>query len=171
MARRTKTYIAGDWDNDYDAVEQLRKWNDGKYWSLSFVDAHDVTQSSDASQNCSIKKSLALRMDASKTFVLIVGDKTASLRSGSCSYCDSYSAYSHSCMRGNGVSMKSFIEYECEKAKRDDLKIVVLYYAAAVDRDKCPDVLRWSGVHAPMLKRMNGELYWDYQSVKDAIMS
>ena len=74
-------------------------------------------------------------------------------------------------MRGNGVSMKSFIEYECEKAKRDDLKIVVLYYAAAVDRDKCPDVLRWSGVHAPMLKRMNGELYWDYQSVKDAIMS
>ena len=83
MARRTKTYIAGDWDNDYDAVEQLRKWNDGKYWSLSFVDAHDMTQSSDASQNCSIKKSLALRMDASKTFVLIVGDKTASLRSGS----------------------------------------------------------------------------------------
>ena len=25
---RTKTYIAGDWDNDYDAVGMLHYWND-----------------------------------------------------------------------------------------------------------------------------------------------
>lgn len=25
---RTRTYIAGDWDNDKDAVDQLHKWND-----------------------------------------------------------------------------------------------------------------------------------------------
>ena len=24
---RTCTYIAGDWENDFDAVNQLKKWN------------------------------------------------------------------------------------------------------------------------------------------------
>ena len=89
MTYRTKTYIAGDWDGDRDAINQLHKWNDSNYWSLSFTDAHDITQANDTSLNCSIKKSLALRMDASKTFVLIVGDNTINLRSGSCSYCGS----------------------------------------------------------------------------------
>ena len=78
MTRRTKTYIAGDWTGDKDAVEQLHKWNDSKYWGLSFKDAHEITQSSDSSQNCSIKASLRTRLDISKTFVLIVG-KTMSV--------------------------------------------------------------------------------------------
>ena len=30
MAYRTKTYIAGDWDHDKDAMEQLHKWMDGE---------------------------------------------------------------------------------------------------------------------------------------------
>lgn len=34
MAYRTRTYIAADWDGDIDAVEQLRKWNDSKYWGF-----------------------------------------------------------------------------------------------------------------------------------------
>ena len=79
---RTRTYIAGDWDHDKDAVDQLHKWNDSKYWSLSFTDAHDLTSSRDSSLNCTIKSSLKTRMDASKTFVLIVGDQTASVTAG-----------------------------------------------------------------------------------------
>ena len=67
---RTKTYIAGDWTGDSDAIEQLYKWNDSKYWSLHFIDAHDLTQAKDSSLNCSIKASLKTRLDASKTFVL-----------------------------------------------------------------------------------------------------
>lgn len=27
MTYRTKTYIAGEWDGDSDAIEQLYKWN------------------------------------------------------------------------------------------------------------------------------------------------
>lgn len=46
---RTRTYIAGDWDNDKDAVDQLHTWNDSNYWSLSFTDAHDLTSSRDSS--------------------------------------------------------------------------------------------------------------------------
>lgn len=67
MAYRTKTYIAGDWTGDKDAIDKLHQWNDSNYWSLSFTDAHDLTQSSDSSLNCSIKGSLKTRMDASKT--------------------------------------------------------------------------------------------------------
>lgn len=36
MAYRTKTYIAGDWDHDRDAVEQIHKWN------LDFHDVHEL---------------------------------------------------------------------------------------------------------------------------------
>ena len=31
MVYHTRTYIAADWDHDFDAVEQLRKWNDSGY--------------------------------------------------------------------------------------------------------------------------------------------
>ena len=75
---RTRTYIAGDWDHDKDAVDKLHQWNNSRYWSLSFTDAHDLIQANDSSLNCSIKKSLKKRMDASKRFVLIVGNNTNS---------------------------------------------------------------------------------------------
>ena len=71
MAYRTKTYIAGDWTGDKDAIDKLYQWNTSKYWSLSFTDAHDLTKAKDSSLNCTIKRSLKVRMDASKTFVLI----------------------------------------------------------------------------------------------------
>jgi hypothetical protein len=91
MAYRTKTYTAADWDGDKAAVDKLREWNDGERWSLSFTDAHDLTTANDGSLNCSIKASLAKRMDASKTFVLIVGTDTKTRRSGECTYCSNYS--------------------------------------------------------------------------------
>lgn len=162
MTYRTKTYIAADWTGDNDAVEQLHKWNDSKHWGLSFHDAHDITQSSDSSKNCSIKASLRGRLDVSKTFVLIVGDGTKSRRAGECNYCFK----NNEC---GSLSNKSFIEYECDKAVRDGIKIVVLYNAAKVDKNKCPDAVKDTGTHVPMCYREDGKLYWDYQSVKDAI--
>lgn len=141
MAYRTKTYIAADWTGDKDAVDQLYKWNDSDHWSLSFTDAHDLTQARDGSLNCSIKTSLGTRLDASKTFVLIVGANTKTVRSGGCQYCNSYNSYTSSCARGYSVDYRSYIEYECDKAVRDGLKIVVLYNAATVDKTKCPDAV------------------------------
>jgi len=87
MYYKTRTYIAGDWTGDSDLIEQLSKWNDSNYWSLSFSDAHKLTQARDSSLPCSIKRSLSERLDASKTFVLIVGKDTNSLTKGSCQYC------------------------------------------------------------------------------------
>mgnify|MGYP000094983320 CR=1 FL=1 len=76
MYYRTRTYIAGDWDHDKDAVEALYWWNESSRYGLSFSDAHELKQARDTSLNCSIKKSLAERLDASKTFILIVGEHT-----------------------------------------------------------------------------------------------
>lgn len=162
MKYRTKTYIAGDWTGDSDAVEELYKWNRSDYWGLSFQNAHDITQSNDKSRNCSIKASLRSRLNVSKTFVLIVGNGTKSRRAGECNYCSN----NNDC---GSSSNKSFIEYECDKAVRDGLKIIVLYKATTIDKNKCPDVIKNVGNHIAMLCRMNGEIYWDYQAVKNAM--
>jgi hypothetical protein len=169
MNYRTRTYIAADWDGDNDAVKQLHYWNDNKYYSLSFTDAHDLQQSRDSSLNCSIKRSLAIRLDVSKTFVLIVGSNTKTVRSGSCQYCSSKNSWTGNCARGNCTDNRSYIEYECEKAVRDNLNIVVLYNAATVDRTKCPDIVKYAGTHKAMWYYQNGQYYWDYQTVKSAL--
>lgn len=169
MANRTKTYIAADWTGDKDAVDKLYEWKNSKYWSLTFTDAHDLTQARDGSLNCSIKASLATRLDASKTFVLIVGSDTKSLRAGSCQYCDSLNSYTRTCSRGRSVDYRSYIDYECEKAVRDGIKIVVLYNAATIDRAKCPDSVKYEGTHKAMCYYKDGKYYWDYQTVKDAL--
>jgi len=171
MYYRTRTYIAADWTGDRDAVDQIYKWNDSNYWSLSFTDAHELTQARDASLNCSIKRSLKERLDASKTFVLIVGNNTTTLTAGSCRYCNSYNSWTSSCARGNSIDRRSFIEYECEKALAADIKIVVLYNSTYINKSKCPEILRYKGNHASMVYRgSDGSLYWDYDTVKNAIM-
>lgn len=170
MAYRTKTYIAADFDHDKDAVDQLHKWNDSKYWSLNFQDAHDLQTSSDNSLYCSIKSSLKMRMDASKTFVLIVGNETDSITKGGCQYCGSYNSYNKYCARGYSVDYRSYIKYECDKAVEAEIKIVVLYNATRVDKSKCPSAVKNLGTHAPMCYRGDdGKLYWDYNSVKEAM--
>ena len=168
---RTKTYIAGDWTGDKNAIDQLRKWNDSNYWSLSFVDAHDITQAKDSSLNCSIKASLKKRLDVSKTFVFVVGKDTKNLRSGSCSYCQSYNSYWCGCARGHSVDLKSYIEYECQQAVNAKMKIVVLYNSTVVNKEKCPDSLKTLGTHVAMQYYREGHTYWDYIAVKNAIMN
>ncbi|MDO4400596.1 MAG: molecular chaperone Tir [Coriobacteriia bacterium] len=169
MVYRTRTYIAADWDGDNDLVSMLQRWNAGEYWSLSFPDAHELTQARDTSKACSIKKSLHARLDASKTFVLIVGKQTSSLRKGSCQYCPSYTGWCH---RGYSASTKSFIEYECEYAVKNGLRIVVLYNMSKPERSLCPEAVRWEGIHLSAWRYDIGDrkYYWDYQEIRNAIM-
>ncbi len=171
MYYRTRTYIAADWDHDKNAVDALHYWNDNSKYGLSFSDAHDLKQAKDTSLNCSIKKSLADRLNASKTFVLIVGNHTNELRAGGCQYCNSYNSYWESCARGYSVDKRSYIEFECDRAVRDGLKIIVLYKDTKVNRSNCPSVVRWTGIHVSMIKMVNNEYYWDYQTVKNAFDS
>jgi hypothetical protein len=173
MAYRTKTYIAANWDGDKAAVDKLHEWNDSEYWSLSFTDAHELTQARDGSLNCSIKASLKTRLDASKTFVLIVGTDTDSLTSGGCQHCGSYNSWTKACAKDHSVDYRSYIHYECGKAVEayndGKMSIVVLYNATKVDRTLCPDAIASIGTHARMQKIVDGKHCWDYQSVKEAM--
>ena len=76
MVYRTKTYIAGDWTGDSDLIQKLNEWNKNDNLALSFVNVHEVTQSSDSTLNCNIKRNLRKRLKITKTFVLIIVEKT-----------------------------------------------------------------------------------------------
>lgn len=165
---RTRTYISADFDHDRDAVDQLLKWNDSNYWSLSFTNAHDLQASNDSSLYCSIKSSLKYRLDGSKTFVLIVGDHTSTVTKGGCQYCGSYNSHNYFCAKGYSVDYRSYIKYECDKAVEAGIKIIVLYNDTVVNKSKCPEAVRNLGTHASMVYYKDGKYYWDYQSVKNA---
>ena len=127
MAYRTRTYLAGDWTGDKDLIDKLYEWNDKDNLNLHFIDAHELTQARDDSLYCTVKHSLSERLNASKTFILIVGSGTMGLTKGSCRYCQSYDSYHTSCHRGYSVDYRSYINYECEKAAKEISKIVVIY--------------------------------------------
>lgn len=176
MTNRTKTYLAGDWTGDKNAIQIIKKWNESDNYALTFRDVHELTNSSDDSLNCSIKRSLRQRMDISKTFVLIVGEKTNSLRSGACHTCGTYNnAFESFCSRGHAVDHRSYVQYECELAKAAGIRIVVLYNSDRVDKNKCPESLRYTGIHIPMItyeRDWYGNITrrWDYVNIKKAIM-
>lgn len=173
---RTKTYIAADFDQDKDAVDQLYRWKNDKSLSFDFQDAHDLTQARDTSLYCSIKKSLKNRLDESNTFVLIVGNHTNFLTKGGCQFCHSYNSYGGYCARGHNIDFSSYIQFECDKAREGYFsyelkKIVVLYKSTGVEKSKCPIAIRNIGIHIPMIYHSlaDGKYYWDYQAVKKAL--
>lgn len=169
---RTRTYIAGDWDGDKDLIDKLYEWDKKDNLLLSFSDAHKLTQARDTSLSCSIKKSLAERFSASKTFLLVVGKNTCSVTKGSCRYCNSYSSYSSRCNRGHYLDMRSFVQYECEKAVKDKLNIIVVYNFSSVNKSYCPDILKNVGKHIKgYYKGTDGKYYWNYPEIRDAILS
>ncbi len=168
MTYRTKTYIAADWDNDFDAVNQLHKWNESTYYSrLDFVDVHDFVQARDSSLYCTIKRSLNERMKMCKTFILIVGDKTNVITKGGCQYCSKYKKSSYyKCISGYSINFNSYIEHECNLAVKNNLNIVVLYNSNYVNKILCPLIVRDIGIHIPM--KLNG--VYNYSNVCDAII-
>lgn len=171
MTYRTKTYMAGDWTGDRELIDQIYSWKDSNHWGLHFADAHELTHARDSSLCCSIKKSLAERLNASKTFVLIVGEDTIKLTKGSCQYCDQYYSWSHKCRHYYAVDYRSYIQYECEKAAKDNLKIVVIYNGYQVRRTKCPEAVRDKGKHITAYYVDSlGRSCWNYSGIKDAIM-
>ena len=161
MAYRTKTYIAGDWEHDNDAIDKLYQWKNDNILSFDFIDAHEYTQARDTSLNCSIKKSLKERLDRSKTFILVVGEFTNLVTAGSCRYCSSNNSTKRYCVRGHNLDFRSYIKYECEEALKANMSIIVLYNSNQVIRTWCPEILRNKGKHYPMKKSIG----WDYQGI------
>lgn len=55
-------------------------------------------------------------------------------------------------------------------AVKAEIDIVVLYNYTYVAKSKCPDVVKNIGKHIAMRYIRDGKEYWDYQSIKNAIM-
>ncbi len=162
------TYIAADFDHDKDAVDYLNWMNKNGY--LNFKNAHEIQQSYDSSLSCSIKKSLKYRMDFSYKFILIVGRHTNTVTKGGCQFCGSYNPYSQICARHYSIDYRSFIKFECDKALEEKIKIVVLYNNVSVDRNLCPEAIRWYGIHKAMCYYgYDGKYHWDNNSIIAAI--
>ena len=173
MYYRTRLYLAAEWDGDRDLIDRLHYWNDSGYYSLHFSDAHDLTQSRDSSLPCTIKKSLSARMSGSKIFLLIVGANTNTVTKGGCQYCKHSSTSGICTSQWISTDKRSFIQYECEKAVKEGLNIIVLYNNATVDRSKCPEAVRYIGEHlAAYHWDYSGyapRKVWNYQNIKRAI--
>lgn len=165
---RRFTYIAADFDHDQNAVDHLHWMKD--HGLISFLDAHELHQSSDSSLPCSIKKSLKQRMDSSYKFILVVGSQTDAVTKGGCQLCGSYNSYTRSCARGHSIDYRSYVKYECDIAVESDLQVVVLYNDTFVDRSVCPAAVRHRGTHRKMQYRdASGTLRWDDASIIQAI--
>ena len=65
--------------------------------------------------------------------------------------------------------MRSYIEYECDKAVADNLDIVVLYNSTRVDKGKCPEAIKDKGQHVAMVHYKDGRYCWNYSAVRDAL--
>ena len=52
---------------------------------------------------------------------------------------------------------------------RDNLKIVVLYNSSIVNKHKCIDSVKDKGINLPVYYWDNGEKYWNYNKIKEAI--
>lgn len=167
---RTDTYIAGDFDNDKNAIDHIYQLK--RSGAINFKDAHDETQAKDDSLYCSIKSSLKKRLDLSNKLVLIVGNNTTSVTKGNCMYCGSYNSYSKYCARGYSVDFRSFIQFECEIAKEaylnNQMSIYVLYNSLYVEKEKCIDCLRYTGEHLPIVERIDNKYYWNDNNIKKA---
>ena len=117
MAYRNKTYVAFDGDEDICSYYLMKAWKQSDNTDFCFYDAHDLNNARDTSQEESIKKQLAERMKNSKTFVLLLGEKTKNLR--------------------------KFVPWEIEHAIKLDLPIIVvnLNKKRNIDYERMPKLL------------------------------
>ena len=118
MPYRNKTYVAFDGDNDIHYYRLMCAWKQNDNTRFNFFDAHDLNYARDTSLEESIKRQLRERLDNSKTFVLLIGEKTRYLR--------------------------KFVPWEIDQALRCNLPIICVNINGKRSQDEstCPSRLR-----------------------------
>ena len=76
MPYRNKTYLSFDGDSDIHYYRLMCAWKQSDRTPFQFYDAHDLNWARDTSSEESIKAQLQVRFQNSKTFVLLIGEKT-----------------------------------------------------------------------------------------------
>lgn len=109
MAYRNKTYICFDGDEDMSYYRMMTAWSANPQFSFEFYNAHDLNTARDSSQEESIKKQLRERLNNSKLFIVLIGEKTRLLT--------------------------KFVKWEMEAALRLDLPIIGVNLNGSRSRD------------------------------------
>ncbi len=118
MAYRNKTYVAFDADNDIRCYRMMQAWKASDNVSFDFHDAHDLNNLLTTSNEQTIKRKLKERLNNTKLFILLVGEKTKNLH--------------------------KFVRWEQEQALNLDIPIVVvnLNKKRKIDNERCPAIMR-----------------------------
>lgn len=116
MTYRNKTYVAFDGTNDIRYYRLMQAWKAKDSNSFNFFDAHSLNSARDSSLEQSIKRQLSERMNNSKLFVLLIGEKTKFLT--------------------------KFVKWEVETALRLELPIICVNLNGSKSKDSlCPSYL------------------------------
>ena len=118
MPYRNRTYLSFDGDNDIHYYRLMRAWKQSDNTAFSFYDAHDLNYARDTSLEESIKRQLLVRFQNSKTFVLLIGEKTRYLY--------------------------KFVRWEIEQALSRGLPIICVNLNGQKfqDTNRCPPILK-----------------------------
>ena len=76
MPYRNKTFVSFDGDNDMPYYRLMCAWKQNDNIPFNFYNAHDLNYARDSSHEESIKVQLRIRMQNSKEFILLIGEKT-----------------------------------------------------------------------------------------------
>lgn len=118
MVYRNKTYVCFDGDNDMHYYRLMCAWKQNDHTPFSFYNAHDLNTARDSSIEETIKRKLRERLNNSKVFVVLIGEKTRYLY--------------------------KFVRWEMEQAISLNLPIIAvnLNGLRKQDLDRCPPIIR-----------------------------
>jgi hypothetical protein len=118
MAYRNKTYICFDADTDMWAYRYMIGWKNNDHIDFDFINAHDLNNLREGSNEETIKKKLRERLNNTKLFLVLVGEKTKNLF--------------------------KFVKWEMEIALEMDIPIIAVYLNESKSRDYsvCPPIIR-----------------------------
>ena len=118
MAYKNKTYICFDADTDMHWYRLMTAWKQNDDTDFNFYDAHDLNNIWANSTEETIKRRLRERLVNTKTFIILIGEKTRHLY--------------------------KYVRWEAEYAVEHDLPIIAvnLNKKRRVDADRCPPIVR-----------------------------
>lgn len=118
MSYKNKTYVAFDGDEDMRFYNLMKAWKQNDNTNFNFYDAHDLNTARDSSMEESIKHQLSIRLQNSKVFVLLIGERTKFLY--------------------------KFVRWEIEQAINRELPIIAVNLNRQINYDvnNCPPILK-----------------------------
>lgn len=114
MPYRNKMFVSFDGDTDMHYYRLMQAWHQNDGIDFNFYNAHDINSARDSSLESSIKAQLAERMQNTKIFILLVGERTRYLT--------------------------KFVQWEIEQAISRELPIIVVNLNGQrfMDETRCP---------------------------------